>query len=82
MSAEAADDGNENSEVTKPKVSGYNWKADLQNCINAVKATISLNRRAITERDGETRIALLAEVANVQSQLLAQLYELRSYEEQ
>lgn len=80
MGNQPEQDGNETA-VTKPKVNGYNYRSDVQNCINAVKATISLNRKAITERDGETRIALMAEVATVQSQLLAQLYELRCYEE-
>jgi len=67
--------------VTKSKVGGYNFRADIQNCLNAVKTTIALNRKAITERDGETRIELLAEIASIQSQLISQLYELRKYEE-
>jgi|MudIll2142460700_1097286.scaffolds.fasta_scaffold00120_17 hypothetical protein len=65
--------------MTQRKVGGYCWRAELQECINAAKATISLDRRAITAQDEELRIALLAEIASVQGQLLAGLFELRAY---
>lgn len=80
MSEQTDEEREDNGEVTKRKVHGYRYRAEIQNCINSVKATLSLNRKAITERDGETRIGILAEIAIIQSQLLAQLYELRAYE--
>lgn len=63
-----------------PQVSGYKWKAELQNALNICRADITLISQAI-RADGERRTHIEAQVAADLARLLDTLHQLREYRE-